>query len=105
MDLKNQINILKTLERNPTCSQRDLASGLGMSLGKANYCLKSLADKGFIKVRNFQNSQNKVKYAYLLTPQGVREKTKLTVQFLKHKTAEYQQLKLEIQHLKEAIGK
>ncbi len=103
IDIQNQIDILKTLEKNPTCSQRHLATGVGMSLGKVNYCLKSLIDKGFIKVDNFKNSQNKIQYAYLLTPHGISEKAKLTVQFLKCKTAEYEQLKVEIEQLKQEV--
>jgi len=77
---------------------------MGMSLGKANYCLKALIDKGLIKVRNFRNSQNKLAYAYLLTPKGVAAKTRLTTRFLKRKMAEYEALKYEIEQLKREVG-
>lgn len=71
-----------------------------MSLGKENYCLKSLIYKGFVKVENFKNSNNKIQYAYLLTAQGISEKSKLTIKFLQQKTAEYERLKIEIKQLK-----
>jgi EPS-associated MarR family transcriptional regulator len=74
----NQFSILQVLEQSPNYSQRDLADKLGMSLGKANYCLKGLIDKGLVKVENFKNSRNKTQYTYLLTPQGISEKSKLT---------------------------
>lgn len=104
-DIQHKINILKALEQNPLYSQRQLASCIGVSLGKVNYGLKSLIDKGFIKVKNFQKSPNKIKYIYLLTPQGISEKTKLTIEFLQHKTTEYEQLKLEIECLKQEVNK
>jgi len=91
--------VLRTLEANPQTSQRELAESMGMSLGKANYCLKALLDKGLIKVRNFRNSQNKLAYAYLLTPKGVAAKARLTGRFLKRKVAEYEALRAEIEQL------
>jgi len=77
---------------------------MGMSLGKANYCLNALIDKGLIKVRNFRNSQNKLAYAYLLTPKGIAAKTRLTAGFLKRKIAEYEALRVEIEQLRKETG-
>jgi EPS-associated MarR family transcriptional regulator len=92
--------LLKTLENNPSLSQRDLAKRLGISLGKVNYCLNALVEKGCLKVNNFRNSGNKIAYAYLLTPRGVEEKARFTVHFLKYKMQEYEQLRAEISELK-----
>lgn len=92
--------ILKELEINPEISQRDLAKGLGISLGKTNYCIQALIEKGLVKARNFKNSQNKKAYVYYLTPIGMEEKTRVTLQFLQHKMAEYQTLKTEIEQLR-----
>ncbi len=91
--------ILKALEKNPEISQRDLASALGISLGKANFCLKALVNVGILKATNFKNSKNKNAYMYLLTPNGIEEKTKITVRFLKNKMQEYEKLKKEIEIL------
>ncbi len=92
--------LLKTLENNPDLSQRDLAKRLGVSLGKVNFCLNALIEKGCLKVNNFRNSENKLAYAYLLTPRGVEEKARITVRFLKYKMQEYEQLRAEIKELK-----
>jgi EPS-associated MarR family transcriptional regulator len=81
-------------------SQRELAKVLGVSLGKTNYCIKALLDKGFIKVQNFRNSNNKLAYAYLLTPLGVEQKARMTMEFLKIKMREYERLRAEIAELK-----
>ncbi len=81
-------------------SQRDLAVAMGVSLGKTNYCIKALLDKGFIKMQNFRNSKNKLAYVYLLTPLGVEQKTQMTLKFLKHKVQEYERLHTEIAELK-----
>lgn len=91
--------ILKHLEADPEISQRELAKALGISLGRTNFCLKALVEKGFVKANNFRNSQNKIAYAYLLTPKGFEEKARVTVAFLKHKLAEYEALKCEIDSL------
>ena len=80
-------------------SQRDLAREMGTSLGKVNYCLKALIDKGLVKVRNFHNSRKKLAYAYLLTPRAIDRKTTIAMQFLKRKMAEYETLKVEIEQL------
>ena len=92
--------ILKKLEEDPQISQRDLARELGISLGKANYCLQALVVKGLVKANNFKNSNNKKAYIYLLTPKGMAEKAHATVRFLDRKIAEYESLKREIAVLK-----
>ena len=99
------LRLLKLLEARPELSQRDLARELGTSLGKTNYCLNALIDKGLVKVRNFRNSNNKLAYAYLLTPRGIDSKATITVQFLKRKMAEYEALKAEIEQLQREVGK
>ena len=97
--------LLKTLEDNPSLSQRDLAKRLGISLGKVNFCLNALVEKGCLKVNNFRNSDNKLAYAYFLTPHGVEEKALMTVRFLKYKMREYEQLRTEIKELKREAEK
>jgi EPS-associated MarR family transcriptional regulator len=92
--------LLKTLESNPSLSQRDLAKHLGVSLGKVNFCLNALVEKGCLKVNNFRNSNNKLAYAYVLTPRGIEMRARMTVQFLKYKVQEYERLKAEIEELK-----
>ncbi len=92
--------ILKALEKNPEISQRDLARELGVSLGRANYCLKALIEIGLLKVSNFRNSKNKLAYMYLLTPSGVKEKSAITERFLKSKLQEYEALQAEIETLR-----
>ncbi|PJZ70302.1 MarR family EPS-associated transcriptional regulator [Leptospira perolatii] len=91
--------ILKLIEENPGFNQRDLANALGISLGKTNYCLKALLEKGWIKVKNFKNSNKKLAYAYLLTPHGIEEKLRLTVIYYKIKKQEYEELKSELEKL------
>lgn len=95
---------MKSLEQNTKPTQRQLSRDLGISLGKVNYCLKSLTNKGFVKVNNFKNNKNKIQYSYLLTPKGIEEKTKLTIEFLKAKTQEYEALKKEVDRLNEIMG-
>jgi EPS-associated MarR family transcriptional regulator len=99
------LRLLRLLEANPDLSQRDLARALGTSLGKTNYCLNALIDKGLVKVRNFRNNQNKLGYAYLLTPRGIESKATITVHFLKRKMAEYELLKNEIEQLQREVKK
>lgn len=91
--------ILKLVEANPEISQRALAKKLGVSLGKANFCLKALIEVGLLKATNFRNSQNKLAYMYLLTPTGLEEKSNITVRFLKAKLQEYELLQKEIKLL------
>ena len=99
LDETTHYGLLKTLEENPGLSQRDLAKKLGISLGKVNFCLKALVEKGSVKINNFRNSDNKLAYAYLITPRGVEEKARITVQFLKYKMQEYERLRAEIAEL------
>ena len=91
--------ILRMLAEEPEISQRDLARETGTSLGKVNFCLNALIDKGLVKVRNFRNNRNKLSYAYLLTPRGIEDKAAITVQFLRRKMDEYEALKREIEQL------
>lgn len=95
-----RFRVLRLLEDNPKLTQREIADHLGISLGGINYCLHALIDKGFVKIHNFHESSNKVGYAYLLTPQGIYEKSKLTANFLSRKMKEYEALKAEIEALK-----
>jgi EPS-associated MarR family transcriptional regulator len=92
--------LLKVLGPNPQLSQRELARQLGISLGKMNYCLRALMDKGWIKAANFKNSRNKIAYMYLLTPRGLEEKARLTTRFLHIKIREYEALKDEIEQIR-----
>ena len=94
---------LKILEQQPDLTQRQLSKELGVSLGKTNYVLKSLIDVGWIKLDNFQKSDNKWGYAYLLTPSGVAEKAAITLRFLKRKKQEYNHLQLEIARLQQEV--
>ncbi len=95
--------ILKNLEENPELSQRARSQSLGVSLGKINYCLKALVAKGLVKVRNFQHNENKIGYAYILTPQGLEEKSQVAMRFLHRKMEEYEQLRCEIEELKREV--
>lgn len=95
-----QYKILKRLEEEPNISQRGLAIELDMSLGKVNYCMKGLVSRGWVKVKNFKKSNNKFAYAYFLTPQGIEEKARVTLSFLKHRIAQYEALKIEIDELR-----
>ena len=95
-----RLDLLRKLESNPQFTQRELAKEMGVSLGKVNYCMKKLTEKGLIKLTNFTHNPNKMGYAYLLTPQGIDEKSRLTFSFLKKKVIEYEILKKEINALK-----
>ena len=99
MEQESHFKILKTLEINPDATQRELASDLGMSLGKVNYCLKRLVEKGWVEVNNFRSSPNKRAYAYMLTPKGIERKVQLAREFLRWKMAEYDRLRQEIDEL------
>ena len=90
------LDLLRKLELNPEYTQRELSHEMGVSLGKVNYCMKKLIEKGSIKLSNFSHNPNKVGYAYLLTPKGLEEKARLTFAFLKIKMKEYEILKEEI---------
>ena len=97
-------HVLKLIESNPEITQRELAKELGVSVGKANYCLKALIDKGWVKANNFKNSNKKLAYFYILTPSGLEQKTKITVNFLKRKMHDYEALKKEIAILKDEVN-
>ena len=103
MNQEIHLKVLRKLEENPDITQRQLAQQLGVSLGKVNYCLKALIDKGFVKARNFKNSDNKRAYLYVLTPIGIEEKSRISVSFLRRKLSEYDQLKIEIEELRAEI--
>ena len=96
--------MMRLLDAKPEVSQREVASSLGMSLGKVNYCLKALMEKGFVKVGNYRNSTNKLAYFYLLTPSGLAAKADLTRRFLESKMREYERLRAEIERLKVESG-
>ena len=93
----DQFNVLRKVKSKPEYSQRELASELGFSLGKLNYCLNALKIKGLVKINNFRRSSNKIGYVYVLTPKGISAKTKLTLSFMKRKMKEYDELKKEIE--------
>ena len=95
-----RLELLKLLQDQPQMSQRDLAQAMGVSLGKANYCLKALMEKGLVKLEKFRANPDKRHYAYLLTPAGVTEKTRITLEFLRFKLAEYEALEKEIEQLR-----
>ena len=99
---QSKYQLLKSLEKDANLTQRQLSKELGISLGKVNYCLQNLIQKGFIKINNFKNSKHKIQYSYLLTPKGIEAKTKLTFDFLKAKTKEYEALKKEVEKLNNA---
>ena len=92
------LNILRKIYSKKNLSQRKLAKDLGFSLGKLNYCIKSLKKKGLIKINNFKNNKNKINYIYKLTPKGIAHKTKLTISFMKKQMEEYDELKKEIEN-------
>jgi EPS-associated MarR family transcriptional regulator len=98
-----RFRVLRLLEENPDMTQREIAESLGISLGGVNFCLRALVEKGLVKIHNFQNSNNKMGYVYLLTPMGIAEKAGLTSRFLKRKLYEYEMLKAEIEALQKEI--
>ena len=99
------LDLLRKLEVNPEYTQRELSQEMGVSLGKINYCMKKLIEKGWVKLSSFSNNPNKVNYIYLLTPQGIEQKGRLTISFLKTKLQEYEILKNEISKLKQDAEK
>ncbi len=96
--------LLKLLEEAPGITQRELAAKLGISLGKANYCLRAVVEKGWVKMDNFRRNPNKMGYAYLLTPSGIEEKASVTTRFLKRKMVEFDALKAEIERLQTELA-
>ncbi|MDB4598721.1 MarR family EPS-associated transcriptional regulator [Candidatus Pseudothioglobus singularis] len=95
-----RLDLLKKIEANPQYTQRELSREMGVSLGKINYCMKKLIEKGLVKLNNFSRSSNKLSYSYILTSKGIEEKSSLTFSFLKRKTIEYEVLRKEIYALK-----
>ena len=95
--------LLSHLAEHPDASQRDLAAMLGFSVGKVNYCIRALMQKGLVKMRNFRKSRNKLAYGYVLTPKGIEEKVKVTGEFLRHKIAEYELIATEIERLRNEL--
>jgi len=93
---QDYLNLLRKIKNKPESSQRELAEELGFSLGKLNYCVKALKNKGLIKINNFTKNPKKINYIYVLTPKGISEKTKLTINFMKRKMKEYDELKKEL---------
>ena len=102
-DQEIRYRIFKLLDDDPNLTQRRMAEQMGISLGKFNFCLKELAQKGFVKIDRFKSSDNKAAYMYLLTPKGIEQKAKITVNFLKRKTNEYEKIKQEIEELKKEL--
>tara|TARA_A100001011_G_C13606814_1_gene554360 strand:+ start:221 stop:529 length:309 start_codon:yes stop_codon:yes gene_type:complete len=94
---QDHFDVMRKIQKQPQTSQRDLAEQLGFSLGKLNYCLKALQQKGLIKIKNFEKNPNKLNYIYVLTPEGIAEKTRLTINFMKRKMEEYDELKKELE--------
>ena len=97
---ERHLKALRLLEQNPEMTQRELAEALGVSVGAANYCLKALVGKGWVKLENFQKNPKKLGYLYLLTPMGIAARAQLTAKFLQRKMAEYEALRAEIDQLK-----
>jgi len=97
---QDDLEILRKINTNPNTTQRELADELGFSLGKLNYCLKALHKKGLVKIENFKKNPKKIKYLYILTPKGIVEKAKLSINYMKKKMKEYEELKKEIQQSK-----
>ena len=96
--IQDQFEVLRKIYKSEKSTQRNLSSQLGFSLGKLNYCLRALQEKGLVKIKNFQKHEKKLNYVYVLTPKGIAEKTKLTINFMKRKMKEYEELKLELKN-------
>ena len=94
---QDHLNVLRKIKKKPETTQRELAGELGFSLGKLNYCLNALKSKGLVKINNFKKNPKKINYIYVITPKGIAEKTKLTLNFMKRKLKEYDELKKEIE--------
>ncbi len=97
------LELLRKIEANPEYTQRELSQEMGVSLGKVNYCIKKLFERGLVKLSNFKSNSNKSRYIYLLTPKGIEQKTRLTVSFMERKLKEYDELKAEIESLQKDI--
>jgi EPS-associated MarR family transcriptional regulator len=104
LETEEILMLLRAVNENPQMTQRDLSVSVGLSLGKINYLIRAMIEKGYVKAENFKNSKNKIAYLYFLTPYGVEEKLKITYHFLKRKMVEYEKLEKEIHHLKEEVS-
>jgi len=104
LKLHIQLQLLQLLAENPHMSQRDLSRHMGVALGRINYCLSGLKEKGFIKLENFKGAANQLRYAYILTPRGVEEKLRLTVRYLKRRLKEYEEIKTQIHDLSREVA-
>ena len=100
---QDHFDVLRKIQKKPESTQRELAEQLGFSLGKLNYCLKALQAKGLVKIKNFKKNPKKINYIYTVTPKGISERTKLTIDFMKRKMNEYDELKKEIENLKKNV--
>ncbi|RPG96692.1 MAG: MarR family EPS-associated transcriptional regulator [Candidatus Pelagibacter sp. TMED165] len=96
----DEFNLLRKIENKPGQPQREMAKDLGFSLGKLNYCMKALKEKGLIKIKNFKKNKSKLNYLYVITPKGITEKTQMTIRFMKQKMKEYDELKFELKSQK-----
>jgi EPS-associated MarR family transcriptional regulator len=105
MNQELSIKIIRELEKAPEQSQRGLSKRCGVSLGSIHYCINALIEKGYVKAKNFKNAQNKLAYAYILTPSGLNLKKELTLAFLRRKRAEYEALQIEIEALEEDLAR
>ena len=103
MNFDLSIKIIRAIQKDPAQSQRALSKSCGVSIGSTHYCIKALARKGYVKLKNFRNAQNRLAYAYVLTPSGINLKKELTITFLKRKQAEYVALQQEIKELEEEL--
>ena len=99
-DNQDHFEVLRKIQKRPNSTQRELAEELGFSLGKLNYCLKALQKKGLVKIENFKKNPKKSNYFYVLTPAGIAQKTRLTINFMKRKMKEYDELKRELDKVK-----
>ena len=97
---QDHLNLMRQINNKPASTQRELAKNLGFSLGKLNYCIRALKEKGMVKIKNFKRNKNKIEYIYALTPKGISYRTKLTINFMKRKIDEYDQLQKELKILK-----
>jgi EPS-associated MarR family transcriptional regulator len=95
-DTEDHFKVLRSIQKHPNSSQRRLAKELGFSLGKLNYCIKALQGKGLVKIQNFRKNPNKLNYLYVVTPKGIAERARLTINFMKRKMQEYDELKKEL---------
>jgi len=104
-NLQIRLQLLQLLAENPRLSQREMSRKMGVALGSINYCLSGLVDKGCVKLENFKQSDNRIRYAYVLTPTGFEEKLRLTILFLKHRLQEYARIKTQIRDLSREVAR